>query len=91
MITRFAPIEASPQSFVLADRLRYCRFWYLEPRAQPPYRAWRQDWVLPETLPLGIRIEKAPLEPTANDLHVSTVTVPLSVNMTQGTQYADQF
>ena len=26
----FIPVLPGPQSFVLADRLAYCRFWYLE-------------------------------------------------------------
>ncbi|HWE48241.1 MAG TPA: prepilin-type N-terminal cleavage/methylation domain-containing protein [Bryobacteraceae bacterium] len=89
-VTRFAPIEAGPQSFVLADHLKFCRFEYLEPRPQPPFQIWRPDWVLPQTLPLGIRIEMAPLDASATDLHVTNVTVPLNVNLTPGTFYADQ-
>jgi len=89
IVTRFAPIEPGPQSFVIADRLKFCRFWYLEPHLPPQVPVWREDWVL-QVLPLGIRIEMAPLDTTSADLHVSTVTVPLSVNLTPGTLYADQ-
>ena len=89
-LVHFAPIEATPQSFVLADRLKYCRFWYLERAQQGPFQTWRQDWVLTGTLPLGIRIEMAPLDSTGNDLHISTVTVPLPVNPVPGAFYADQ-
>lgn len=77
--THFAPILPGPQSFVLADKLAYCRFSYLEPRVEPPLRLWRPDWVLPR-LPLGVRIEMAPLENTPSELHVTTVTMPLTVN-----------
>jgi general secretion pathway protein J len=89
-ITHFAPIAAGPQSFVLADRLQYCRFSYLEALPREPYPTWRSDWVQPMRLPMGIRIEMAPLDPTPTDLHVTTVTVPVNVNLTPGTVYADQ-
>lgn len=86
---RFAPVVPGPQSFVLADKLAYCRFDYLEPLFKPPFELWRPDWVQKQLLPLGIRIEMAPLDATPADLHVSTVTVALHVNLTPGTTYAD--
>ncbi|HYA18053.1 MAG TPA: prepilin-type N-terminal cleavage/methylation domain-containing protein, partial [Bryobacteraceae bacterium] len=36
LVTHFAPIVPGPDSFVLADRLRYCRFLYLERRQVEP-------------------------------------------------------
>jgi hypothetical protein len=87
---RFAPVVPGPQSFVLADKLAYCRFDYLEPLFKPPFELWRPDWVQKQLLPLGIRIEMAPLDATPADLHVSTVTVALHVNLTPGTTYADR-
>jgi prepilin-type N-terminal cleavage/methylation domain-containing protein len=89
-IVRFAPVAAGPQSFVLADRLSFCRFWYLQPLQQAPFQVWRPDWVRPQSLPLGIRIEMAPLDDSPNGLHVTTVTVPLNVDRTPGSVYADQ-
>jgi prepilin-type N-terminal cleavage/methylation domain-containing protein len=86
---RFVPVVANPQSFVLADRLAYCRFTYLEPRLAPPFQVWRPDWVLTQQLPQGIRIDMAPLDISSADLHVSTVTVALHVNRTPGAVYAD--
>jgi len=85
----FAPIAAGSQSFVLADRLAYCRFSYLEPEPTPPFRLWRPDWVLTQKLPLGIRIDMAPLDTSPADLHVSTITAPLNVDQTPGFNYAD--
>jgi type II secretory pathway pseudopilin PulG len=90
VITHYAPIAAGPGSFVLADRLRFCRFSYLERRTLPPFEIWQPDWFTSERLPAGIRIEMAPIDSTAADLHVTTVTVPLHVNRTSGTVYADQ-
>lgn len=85
----FVPAEAGAQSFVLADRLSYCRFSYLEPILAAPFQIWRPDWVQRKLLPQGVRIEMAPLDTSPADLHVSTVTVALKVNTTPGTIYAD--
>jgi general secretion pathway protein J len=86
--TLFAPITAGPRSFVLADRLAFCRFTYLVPRPEPPFQIWRPDWVPPH-LPIGIRIEMAPLDPQANGLQVTTVTAPVNVTLSPGKRYAD--
>ncbi len=48
VIIHYAPIVAGPQSFVLADRLAYCRFSWLAPLREAPFQQWRPDWVLPE-------------------------------------------
>jgi hypothetical protein len=86
--THFTPVQAGPHSFVLADKLSYCRFSYLEPRPDPPFRAWRPDWILP-TLPLGVRIEMAPLETHPSEIQMSTVTATFHVNRTQSYGYTD--
>jgi len=88
-LTRFAPVVPGPASFVLADQVAYCRFSYLEPRPEPPLTLWRPDWVQQQILPLGVRIEMAPLSASPAELHVTTVTVPLSVNRDMGTFYVD--
>src|SRR5207249_1944421 len=63
----FLPIETGPGSFVLADKLAYCRFTYrfLAQQANPlagPAAMWVPHWSKPY-LPNAIRIEMAPLEP----------------------------
>jgi prepilin-type N-terminal cleavage/methylation domain-containing protein len=89
-IVRFAPIVPGAGSFVLADRLAFCRFAYLEPQRAPPFQVWRPDWVQPQLLPLAVRIEMAPLDSgNPSELHISTVTVPLNVNRVPGTTYVD--
>ena len=87
---RFAPIAPGPQSFVLADRLAFCRFSWLEPRREPPFQLWRPNWVQLQLLPLAVRIEMAPLVSTSTDLHIGTITVPFNVNRAPGTDYADR-
>jgi len=89
-VVHFVPVTPGPQSFVLADRLAYCRFSYLQPLPTAPFQVWRPDWVLNRQLPQGVRIDMAPLDPSPADLHVSSVTVALQVNRTPGTDYADQ-
>ncbi len=79
---RYSPVIPGSQSFVLADKLAYCRFSYLEPLELAPFRIWRSDWQLPR-LPLGVRIEMAPLSSSPAELHVTTVTVPLIVTHPQ--------
>jgi general secretion pathway protein J len=86
----FAAAPAGAKSFVLADRLAYCRFSYLQPLNVPPYQVWRSDWVLWQVLPLAIRIEMAPLEAAASGLHITTVTAPLKVTRAPGDSYVDQ-
>ena len=86
--THFTPILPGSQSFVLADRLAYCRFSYLEPIPAPPFQIWRPDWEQAR-LPLGIRIEMAPLTNTRSELHVGTVTVIFPVNRNTGSEYVD--
>jgi hypothetical protein len=87
-LVRFTLIAPGPQSFVLADKLAYCRFSYLEPRFEPPLRVWRPDWVLP-SLPLGIRIEMAPLENGPAELHMSTITASFHINRSSENAYYD--
>ncbi|MEP6714307.1 MAG: prepilin-type N-terminal cleavage/methylation domain-containing protein [Terriglobia bacterium] len=86
---RFAAIVPGSGSFVLADRLAYCRFSYLQQITDPPFRMWRPDWILP-MLPLGIRIEMAPLDEGPSELHASTITTFFPVNRDVGANYDDQ-
>jgi competence protein ComGC len=88
-IPHFAAIQVGAQSFVLADRLAYCRFSYQEQRYQPPFRIWRADWVTPWVAPLGVRIEMAPLDHTAGEQDVVDATVQIRVNRTLDVEYND--
>jgi len=89
-VTLFAPVVPGAQSFVLADRLAFCRFSYLEPLPKAPFQRWRPDWVLAR-LPDGVRIEMAPLDSgNPSELHISTVTAAWNVNRIPGTIYVDQ-
>jgi hypothetical protein len=89
LIIHYGPIVAGSQSFVLADRLAYCRFLWLAPLREPPFQQWRPDWVLPGVAPFAVRIEMAPLDTSATDLHIGTVTVPFNVNRDPNVVYDD--
>ena len=76
---RFAPISVGPDSFVLADKLAYCRFSFRDPGMPPALApAWVPRWVKP-VLPNAIRIEMAPLTPDLGRLQPVTLTVPVHV------------
>lgn len=85
---RFKPIEVGPGSFVLADRLAYCRFSYLMAAPPPALEAWRPNWYLPRW-PIAVRMEMAPLEPNPSRLNPVTVTAPLHVNRDPAARYTD--
>ena len=88
-IAHFAPIQVGTQSFVLADRLAYCRFSYQEQRFQPPFRVWRSDWITPWLVPRGVRIQMAPLELTSGEAAVIDATIPIRVDRTLDVSYYD--
>jgi len=88
---RFVPVIAGPQSFVLADHLAYCRFSYLVPTPEAPFEAWMPEWITRDRLPLGVRIEMAPLDENATGLHPSTMVAALHIDRTPGYSYADQY
>ena len=87
-VPQFLPIAPGPQSFVLADKLAFCRFMYLEPQPEPQYQRWRPNWVVARW-PMGIRIEMAPLEDPRARLRPLTLTVPIPINRSPNYVYVD--
>jgi len=75
----FRPIEVGSHSFVLADRLAFCRFFYQETLPRPPLVRWVPHWVQP-LLPPAVRIEMGPLGEDAAKVQPLTLTAPLRVN-----------
>jgi prepilin-type N-terminal cleavage/methylation domain-containing protein len=87
---QFRRPNAGQGSFVLADHLAYCRFKYLTPPARDGEPSlWLPTWTR-AGWPLGIRIEMAPVAPSAAQLQPVTVTAPVYINRDPGVQYADQ-
>jgi len=74
----FRPIAVGPGSFVLADRLAFCRFSYLERRPPPLGERWVERWILPRW-PSALRIEMAPIEPDAVRFPPLSITAPVRI------------
>jgi prepilin-type N-terminal cleavage/methylation domain-containing protein len=74
----FVPIAIGSDSFVLADKLAYCRFSFRDPRLPGQTPVWVPRWVK-TVLPNAIRIEMAPLAPNAGSLQPVTLTIPVHV------------
>jgi prepilin-type N-terminal cleavage/methylation domain-containing protein len=87
----FGAPRPSPNSFVLADKLAYCRFSYFSPAPglyEPP--AWRPNWAA-KGWPLAVRIEMAPLAPDASRLQPITVTAPIHIRRDSETNYVSPY
>jgi general secretion pathway protein J len=80
---QFLAIETGPGSFVLADKLAYCRFSYRDAPRPPLVPTWRPSWsnlTNPnQLLPSAIRFEMAPLLPDAARLQPVALTMPIHV------------
>jgi hypothetical protein len=84
-------MEAGPSSFVLADKLAYCRFAYYTPGRQvflPP--TWETEWT-GKGWPLALRIEMAPYTPDPSKLQSITVTAPLRIRRDPEVKYEDKY
>jgi hypothetical protein len=93
-IPQFLPVVATGQSFVLADKLAYCRFNYLwrlrkqNPADVNPATVWtptpsNNDW------PIAIRVEMAPVETDPATLQPLTITATLHLHLESAIQYVD--
>ncbi|MCC7157479.1 MAG: type II secretion system protein [Bryobacterales bacterium] len=87
-IMRFPQPEARRGTFVLADRLAMCRFWYEEPPPpgtppQVPTR-WVPIWKNAGEWPRSIRIEMAPLDQDPSRVQPMTFTAPVHITRQPG-------
>lgn len=84
----FRPIQVGGNSFVIADKLAYCRFAFQAPGFANHPPGWTERWVTP-AWPLAIRMEMAPLDPDPSRLQPMTVTSAVHVTKSLETQYVD--
>jgi prepilin-type N-terminal cleavage/methylation domain-containing protein len=75
----FRPIQVGPGSFVLADKLAYCRFRFRDFQPPPIGEQWLPVWP-PGRWPTAVEIDMAPLAPDPARLPLATITVPTRVN-----------
>src|SRR6266849_10331740 len=85
---RFRPIEIGPRSFVLADRLAFCRFSFQERPPAPAEPRWTTLWTIPRW-PGAIRVEMGPLDEEIARLRPLTVTAQIHVNRFPIFEYGD--
>jgi len=90
-LAQFVPLDAGPSSFVLADKLAYCRFAYQTPGRQtnlPP--TWDTNWT-GAGWPLAVRIEMAPISLDPSRLQPITVTAPVHLRRNPQKKYEDKY
>jgi len=91
-VAHYLPVAgAGPRSFVLADKLQFCRFSYYSRGPQfnsPP--SWTSEWAR-KGWPLGVRVEMAPLSPDPSRLQPISVTAPIHVRRNPDVKYVDQY
>jgi len=87
-VAQFLPVQVGSFSFVLADKLAYCRIIYKEVLTVEPFERWLPKWILPKP-PVAIRIEMAPLEPDPAKLQMTNVTALIRVNREIMVRYND--
>lgn len=75
---QFLPIEIGAGSFVLADKLAYCRFSFRDVMPPPELERWVVRWIKP-ILPSAVRVEMAPLNPDPSRLEPVSLTIPIRV------------
>jgi hypothetical protein len=84
----FFPILPSPQSFVLADKLEFCGFSYLQSLPPPARDRWRPDWA-GNRWPLAVRIEMIALDKKSGQLGPLTITAPIRIHRSVEIEYGD--
>ncbi len=85
----FRPGIATPQSFVLADRLAYCVISYqnYDPNTRMATN-WQPMWTAPN-LPAAVHVAMAPLIPDPARLPLVSVTTPIHINRDVNATYND--
>ncbi|MEI9976509.1 MAG: prepilin-type N-terminal cleavage/methylation domain-containing protein, partial [Ignavibacteriota bacterium] len=89
-LAQMIPTETGAQTFVLADKLAYCRFSYYVPSDAmygPP--AWQPAWAS-KGWPLAVRIEMGPSTADPSRLQPITVTAPIHVRRDPEKVYTDE-
>lgn len=84
----FRPVAIGPSSFVLADKLAYCRFGFREERELPAPPIWHARW--PHmAIPGAVRVDMAPLVADPAKLQVPPFTAVFHPDRDPMKNYAD--
>jgi hypothetical protein len=87
---KYVPMVPGPNSFVLADKLAFCRFTYAtQPDNMLEHPVWAPVYA-PRSWPVAVRIQMAPMTPDYAVLQPITVTAPLRIHRLPELTYVDQ-
>jgi hypothetical protein len=87
---KFLPALPSPNSFVLADKLAFCRFSYLgKPKDMTLPAIWGPLFAS-LTWPQAVRIEMAPLDPDPSRLQPISTIAPIRIYRAAEVDYVDR-
>jgi hypothetical protein len=81
-------VDIGSNSFVLADKLAYCRLMFKEAVPGTPIERWIPKWIT-QNIPIAIRIEMGPLEPDPSKLQLLNVTSRVRINRDPMLRYGD--
>jgi hypothetical protein len=84
----FRPVEIGPASFVLADKLAHCSFFFKEEQELPKPDIWTQRWTR-RYAPAAVRIEMSPLSPDPARLEVPSIVAPIHTRRNPDFEYTD--
>lgn len=90
-LPQFPPVQAGEKSFVLADKLAYCRFtyeWASLEKTEPKPPTWSPT-ALNVMWPMAIRVEMAPVVPDPSILQPLTVTAAVHIHVLPSIGYND--
>lgn len=90
LLPQYRAIEPGPHSFVLADRLAFCRISYKERLPPQAPESWLTEWRRVR-LPAAVRVEMAPLAADPSRVPLAGVTVPIYVSRMPNVKYTDSF
>jgi hypothetical protein len=88
-LAQMIPVRSGPLTFVLADKLAFCRFSYYTPSSAlngPP--TWQPNW-LSKGWPLAVRIEMAPLTADPSRVQPISVIAPIHIRRDPEKVYTD--
>ncbi|HUS05129.1 MAG TPA: prepilin-type N-terminal cleavage/methylation domain-containing protein [Bryobacteraceae bacterium] len=89
-VAKFAPVQVGPASFILADKLAFCRILYKEefPAPAPVRERWAPKWTH-QRPPSAVRIQMEPLERDPSRVQLIAITAPFRITRDPMKLYVD--
>jgi hypothetical protein len=87
---KYAPMMPGPTSFVLADKLAFCRFSFATQKDDMLAHPEWGPYFIGRTWPVAVRVQMAPLTPDYSVLQPITVTAPLRIHRLPEVPYVDK-